>query len=81
MCGSLTVNSLAPVLTTNSWSILLTAHSQVTCYWRRLFWTWSSVQGFEPQLYTQDGSGNMVMRGTPWTAFAANWPHDPSVIP
>ncbi|KAJ4330819.1 hypothetical protein N0V87_009675 [Didymella glomerata] len=53
----------------------------VTCYWRRLFWTWSSVQGYEPQLYTKDGQGNMVMRGTPWTAFAANWPHDPSIIP
>lgn len=55
--------------------------AQVTCYWRRLFWTWASVQGYEPQLYTQDKEGNMVMRATPWTAFAANWPQDPSVIP
>lgn len=54
---------------------------QVTCYWRRLFWTWSSVQGYEPQLYTQDKEGNLEMRATPWTAFAANWPHDPSIIP
>ncbi|KAF2871052.1 glycosyl transferase family 90-domain-containing protein [Massariosphaeria phaeospora] len=53
----------------------------VTCYWRRLFWTWSSVQGFEPQLYVPDEHGNQVMRATPWTAFAANWPHDPAKIP
>jgi hypothetical protein len=53
----------------------------VTCYWRRLFWTWASVQGSEPQLYTRDKRGTKVMRGTPWTAFAANWPEDPSVIP
>ncbi|KAF2795979.1 hypothetical protein K505DRAFT_272342 [Melanomma pulvis-pyrius CBS 109.77] len=53
----------------------------VTCYWRRLFWTWSSVQGFEPKLYTSDAKGNKVMRATPWTAFAANWPKDPSLIP
>ncbi|KAF9701334.1 hypothetical protein EKO04_000585 [Ascochyta lentis] len=53
----------------------------VTCYWRRLFWTWSSVQGFEPQLYAPDKEGNQIMRATPWTAFAANWPHDPSIIP
>ena len=54
---------------------------KVTCYWRRLFWSWASVQGFEPQLYTADKDGSMAMRGTPWTAFAANWPHDPSIIP
>ena len=54
---------------------------QVTCYWRRLFWSWASVQGFEPQLYTAEKDGSMVMRGTPWTSFAANWPHDPSIIP
>jgi hypothetical protein len=53
----------------------------VTCYWRRLFWTWHSVQGYEPQLYTKDKNGHLVMRGTPWTAFAANWPKDPSLIP
>ncbi|KAF2714065.1 hypothetical protein K504DRAFT_371475 [Pleomassaria siparia CBS 279.74] len=53
----------------------------VTCYWRRLFWTWSSVQGFKPELYTRDSKGNKVMRATPWTAFAANWPKDPSQIP
>jgi hypothetical protein len=53
----------------------------VTCYWRRLFWTWASVQGFEPDLYTYDAHSNKVMRGTPWTAFAANWPKVPSQIP
>ncbi|KAF2105982.1 glycosyl transferase family 90-domain-containing protein [Lophiotrema nucula] len=53
----------------------------VTCYWRHLFWSWSSVQGFEPQLYTRDELNNPIMRGTPWTAFAANWPIDPSIIP
>ncbi|KAF1839580.1 hypothetical protein BDW02DRAFT_972 [Decorospora gaudefroyi] len=53
----------------------------VTCYWRRLFWSWASVQGYEPQLYAPDKAGNMVMRGTPWTAFAANWPKNPSAIP
>ncbi|ORY00907.1 glycosyl transferase family 90-domain-containing protein [Clohesyomyces aquaticus] len=53
----------------------------VTCYWRRLLWSWASVQGFEPQLYVTDKRGNTVMRGTPWTAFAANWPKDPSLIP
>jgi protein glucosyltransferase len=46
-----------------------------------MFWSWSSVQGYEPQLYAPDADGNMVMRATPWTAFAANWPKDPSVIP
>jgi hypothetical protein len=53
----------------------------VTCYWRRMFWSWASVQGYEPQLYAPDKQGNMVMRATPWTAFAANWPKDPSIIP
>ncbi|KAH7110104.1 glycosyl transferase family 90-domain-containing protein [Dendryphion nanum] len=53
----------------------------VTCYWRRLFWAYSSVQGFEPQLYIQNEKGEKTMRGTPWTAFAANWPRDPSIIP
>ncbi|RYN32943.1 hypothetical protein AA0112_g5836 [Alternaria arborescens] len=53
----------------------------VTCYWRRLFWSWASVQGYEPQLYVPDKDGNLVMRGTPWTAFAANWPKDPAAIP
>ncbi|CAE7176092.1 hypothetical protein CFE70_005445 [Pyrenophora teres f. teres 0-1] len=53
----------------------------VTCYWRRLFVSWKSVQGYEPLLYEPDKTGQMVMRGTPWTAFAANWPKDPSIIP
>lgn len=53
----------------------------VTCYWRRLFLSWKSVQGYEPLLYEPDKNGKMVMRGTPWTAFAANWPKDPSAIP
>ncbi|KAH4193457.1 hypothetical protein HBH70_212410 [Parastagonospora nodorum] len=53
----------------------------ITCYWRRMFTSWASVQGYEPQLYAPDAQGNMVMRATPWTAFAANWPKDPSVIP
>ncbi|KAF2260013.1 hypothetical protein CC78DRAFT_523927 [Lojkania enalia] len=53
----------------------------ITCYWRRLFWSWASVQGFEPQLYYTEKSGKRVMRGTPWTAFASNWPKDPSLIP
>jgi protein glucosyltransferase len=55
--------------------------ASVTCYWRRMFWSWASVQGYEPQLYAPDKQGNMVMRATPWTAFAANWPKDPSIIP
>ncbi|KAF2011627.1 hypothetical protein BU24DRAFT_353936 [Aaosphaeria arxii CBS 175.79] len=53
----------------------------VTCYWRRLFWTWYSVQEVEPPLYQIGLDGKKVIRGTPWTAFAANWPHDPSIIP
>jgi len=53
----------------------------VTCYWRRLFWSWASVQGYEPQLYVTDDQGAKTMRATPWTAFAANWPQDPSIIP
>jgi protein glucosyltransferase len=46
-----------------------------------MFWSWASVQGYEPQLYAPDKKGDMVMRATPWTAFAANWPKDPSIIP
>lgn len=53
----------------------------VTCYWRRLFWAWASVQGYDPLLYVPDKDGKMAMRGTPWTAFAANWPKDPAAIP
>lgn len=59
----------------------LTDWIQITCYWRRMFISWASVQGYEPQLYAPDAQGNMVMRATPWTAFAANWPKDPSIIP
>ncbi|KAF2175384.1 hypothetical protein K469DRAFT_610969 [Zopfia rhizophila CBS 207.26] len=57
----------------------------VTCYWRRLFLMWWQVQGFEVRLYEREGGsggrGMGRMRGTPWTAFAANWPIDPSKIP
>lgn len=53
----------------------------VTCYWRRLFWSWASVQAYEPQLYEKNKEGVLAMRGEPWTAFAANWPKDPSKIP
>ena len=53
----------------------------VTCYWRRLFTAWASVQGYDPLLYVTGKDGKAVMRGTPWTAFAANWPKDPAAIP
>ena len=42
-----------------------------SCYWRRLFTSWASVQGFEPQLYKWDEATNkMVLRGIPFEAYA-----------
>ncbi|KAF2862317.1 hypothetical protein K470DRAFT_268980, partial [Piedraia hortae CBS 480.64] len=36
-----------------------------TCYWRRLFDGWASVQGFEPELRGEGG----MLRGTPFESY------------
>lgn len=47
-----------------------------SCYWRRLFVAWASVQGFEPQLYEKDEkTGQTVLRGTPFEAYALDAEH------
>ncbi|GAM90661.1 hypothetical protein ANO11243_087060 [Dothideomycetidae sp. 11243] len=42
-----------------------------SCYWRRMIRNWAEIQGFKPQLYTQDtASGEKVLRGVPFEAYA-----------
>ena len=45
----------------------------VSCYWRRLIRTWASVQGFPVELYKTDPqTGEQVLRGVPFEAYAIN---------
>ena len=46
-----------------------------TCYWRRLFTSWASVQGFRPELYTTNDHGDKVLRGIPFEAYALDAEH------
>lgn len=48
----------------------------VSCYLRRMFHGWASIQGFEPQILKTIPSNGVELRGLPFEAFAVSFPQD-----